>query len=348
MLARLELRVRSALRAFLGKLGTTATAFTLLVLAGVALVASRIWAQMGSPEGAHAFATSFAFEAIAVALVVDAAVGLLRALPASVLTGRAFRLQRPDVRQVSCVAIHLGYALAALAFTASLLGRGAVVLRIAAGEEATGDVAQIVDREPLRSFSQEAYPVRFTVLDVAGTVDARVASDAAVGVRMPDGRVRRFSGRWPLWIGWTWLVWPESVGYALRYEIAVEKGAVLDSAIAKLDLSMEGERESIRSLAVPHRIMVELPASGSPGGNGFPPLDVSVYRGKLLVASGRLDPGGLLRFEGLVLRFPEAERWVELRVVHDPGLPLALIGGALAIAGAVLGRVSRRASSGSA
>ena len=340
----LEYRLRRSLRALLGKVGTPASAFALLGLAAVYLVASGLWARQGAREAEGALVGSFAFEVLAAALVLDAIASVLRGVPLGTdATGRLV-LRAPTLAEGGGLLQRLAYLLAGLAFVASLYSRDVLTLRVAEGEtaDATAQAGQFVDRDPPRRFSPGPFPVSFEEERVRGVLREDGSVDGlSVEVRGAGARSRTSSRLGPLWEGWgRWLV-PSRAGFALRYSIAVEGGGVLDSAFVKLDLLPEGTFQEVRSEVVPHRLVLAIPpGAGRPGDR--PALSAVVLREGLVVGEGPLDGGGAIRFDGLVLAVPEVRRWVEFRMIRDPGLPLLGIGLLLAVAGALARYIEQR------
>jgi hypothetical protein len=266
---------------------------------------------------------------LAVALAVDAATAVVRALPVVVDAKGAVGLGRVDLRTLAGLLLPAGYLVAALGLSASLAGRDRMVFRCAVGEECTGAAEQAVSRDPPRRFSPGPFPLKIVIDDVPGAVPGRPGG-AGGGIRLRDERgatVR--AGRWsPLWYGWGRFVRPVGSGDVLRYEVRAERGATLESAFVKLDLA-RGAGDSIAPEKIPHRVYVRV----EPADAGGARVRTAVFRGKLQVAQGPLAVGEPLAFEGLELRFAEWRPWVELEMLRDPGLPLAGIGAALALAG---------------
>ena len=333
----LELSVRRAVRQGASRVGTPPASLGLLALAAIYLLAWAAMARLRSPEAAAALGTSWAYDLLAVALVLDAAVMALRRLPLEIMPEGKLRLVVVRAT-VARLLVATGYLVVALAFTASLLSRDRFELRVAEGEEFTGAREQFVGRDPPRRMSPGPFTGQFTPeqvgvrFDRAGVVEGPVAT-----LRFTGGRGARVGPRDPVWRGWGRFLTADDAGITLRYEIAAKGGGVLDSAFAKLDLFPAGKTDSIRSSVVPHRIYLEL-ADEVPGAPpAAPALHAAIYRGKLLVAEGEIAPGGELEFEGLVVRFPEARAWVQLGMVRDTGIPLAVIGAVVAAVGWVLG-----------
>jgi hypothetical protein len=342
MSIRAEYRLRQWVRLAASSVGTPRVSFALLALAAVYLAAASVWARVAPGDGAHALATSSAFGALAVALVLDALVSLGRARPREGSAGESSRPRPLAPSRSSSLLLRGAYLLAALAFTASWLARDVATLRVAAGEEATGAPEQLVAREPPRRFSPGPFAARFVVEAISG----RPAPDGRTGhvevtVRRPDGSRGVATPTRPLWFGWGRFLVPERTGLAVECELRVEGGATLESAIAKLDLLPPGRRESIRLATIPHRILVRVRPGVEPDAADPPALEVAVHRGKLAVASGLVAPGRGLPFEGLVLQIPRVHRWVEFRMIRDPGLGIAALAALLAVVGLALRIVGR-------
>ncbi|HSN91976.1 MAG TPA: hypothetical protein VLS93_12170, partial [Anaeromyxobacteraceae bacterium] len=308
----------------------------LLALAAVHVAAAAIWRRLGTAEGAHAFATSFAFRALGAALLLDAAVALLRALPLAERPGGRVALVLPDRRGAGGLVARAGQALVALGFVASLLARDRLVFRVAEGETFEASPEQLVERDPPRSMSPGPFPVRLAVepLPAEAPGDGRAGLEATLAD--DGGERRRASARFPAWYGWGRFLRPVRSGWAVRWELAAPGGGLLDTAFAKLDLVPEGRWDELRLQASPHRVHLRLAPGAAQGAGRPPPLEAVVHRGRLLVAAGAVGPAEALAFEGLAFRVPEARRWVELEMVRDPGIPLALLGAAAVLAGLAL------------
>ena len=302
-----------------------------LGLVGCALALETALASAGRDDASDALSRSVAVAVIAAVAVLDAGVGLRRVLALVSCTRAA--AHPPEWGAVS---LRAGHLLVVAAFGLSLLGREPLLAR---GRGRARDRGAGADRRSrsLASFTVGVGEVGFTVVAVHGRLAADGASSAvSADLRLDGGSVARTSRLRPVLLDRARAIWPVLAGYALQYEIAVDKGGVLDAAVAKLALA-GGHQDSIRSPVVPHRVYVRLAPGSAPAGG--PLFDVAIYRGRLLVGSGRLASGGALPFEGMVLRLPKVSRWVELRLVRDPGIVVALAGLALAAAGLVARRV---------
>jgi len=330
--------MRGAAWDVLWRIGRPAVSVPLAAAAALHVAIFAAWTARGSPDGAHAFATSSASWALAAALIVDSAIAVLQGLRMSSDATGAVRLGRIGRGDAGALLVRGGYLLAALGFAASLAGRDRLEIRCAVGEECTASREQAVARDPPRRFSPGPFPLRVVPEAVHGAVPGRRSGAAPrVDLRADDGSFRTAT-RWrPLWQGWGRFLRPVATGDVLRYEIAAERGATLDSAFVKLDLAA-GATDSILPERFPHRIYVLADPEGPPG----PRLRVAVYRGKQRVAAADVGIGEPVAFEGLVLTFAEWRPWVQLEMLRDPGIPLGLLGAALAAIGIAVERLARR------
>ncbi|HET9555425.1 MAG TPA: hypothetical protein VFP50_20850, partial [Anaeromyxobacteraceae bacterium] len=288
-------------------------------------------------------AGSLASSGLAGVLLLDAAVALLRAVPVRAEAAGGFALRRPGLAGWGGLLLSAAYLLAALAFTASLLAQEVLTVRVAEGEEATGAVEQVVDRATPRPYSPGPFPLALAVERVDGALRPDGGTDGlAVRVREAGGRERTLRPAWPLWAGWGRLLVPVRAGWALRYAVATEDGQPVESAFAKLDLLPAGTQQEVHATVLPHRLAFAIPA-GTPPGPAGPALLGTVVRGRIRAGEGRLDAGGAVRFDGLVLTVPETRRWVELRMIRDPGLGIAGLAALVAAAALLLRRLARPA-----
>lgn len=316
----------------------------LLVLAAGYLATASAWLHLGPRDGAARLVGSFAFQGLAAALLIDAVVAGLRAVPVRVADAGGVRLRRPTVAEVGALLLRAAYLLVGLAFAASLLARDVFVIRLAEGEDATGAPEEFVDREPPRPLSPGPFPVSLTVTRVEGALrpDGRV-DGLRVRTRGADGSVRTLRPWTPLWLGWGRFLVPARAGYAPRYLIARENGAPIESIFVKLDLLPAGTFQEVHAAELPHRIVFALAGGASLAGDE-PALVASVVRGRLRVGEGPVGAGRAVHVDGLVLTVPEVRRWAELRMVRDPGIPILGFALLLAGAGAALSAASRRAT----
>jgi hypothetical protein len=112
----------------------------------------------------------------------------------------------------------------------------------------------------------------------------------------------------------------------------------MEGGFAKLLLEPAGAADGFALQRTPHRVYV---ASADPAPDGAPRFRVAVYRGKLLLREAAVGLGEPVAFEGLALRLAEWRPWVQVELLRDPGIPLALLGAAAALAGLAVRRARR-------
>lgn len=346
MSARLQLFARAAAARLLSPIGTPPVSLALAALALAYHLAAIALGRAAGADAAARLATSVAFEVLAAALVVDACVAALRALPITLGDDGRVVVGWRGRRRMGAGVLRLAYLVLALAFAASLLSRDVLVLRVAEGEEFTGADGQYSGREPPRPLSPGPFPLRFEVVRVEGAADAAGAPRAERVELLVDGAPRTLSGLRPLWFGWGRFLALSSYGLVPRYELRGARGAALESAFVKLDVLPPGRVDAFRVDAAPFRVVVGVAPERAPGAGGElarPVLVAHAYRGRMDAGEARLGQGGTLPLEGLTLAFPEVRRWAELRMIRDPGIPLAALAAALALAGLALRALPSRA-----
>jgi hypothetical protein len=340
MSVELEYRVRRGLGAVLGQVGTRAVGRALLLLVAIFVSGELAWGALGSEETAAALGASWAYRALAAALILDAAVALLRAVPLERGAGGAHALRRPSLAEWGTLALRASAVLVGSALLASTLARDVLILRVAEGEALSASPDQVVGRAPARPLSAGPFATALVVQRVDGDVGLDGTTRGLAVEVAEAGETWRASPWRPLWFGFGRLLRPVRAGVTLRYSIALADGRLIDSAFAKLDLLPAGRRVSLRSPQVPHRFLVSLSGAGALA-ERRPSMEVMVSREKMVVARAIVAPDGVLEFEGLRLRVPEWRRWVEFRMVRDPGLGLAAVAGVVWLVGVSLGRLGR-------
>lgn len=140
---------------------------------------------------------------------------------------------------------------------------------------------------------------------------------------LAGGRTTRINR--PLLLGPATFLRLTGFGFAPRYEIIDRRGNTIEGAFVKVAIFPPGQRDFIATESLPFRIYVttsDLRART---------LDVQVFRGRLLVAQGRVGRNDALDVEGLRLRFPEVRYWGDFAIVRDAGAPLIFLGILLAL-----------------
>ncbi len=335
MWARVELRLRNAVRAAFAVLGAPRVWAALLLLATICVAGQLAWSATGDASRASRFSASWACIGIGVLLLADAVAAIARRLEGS--PGDPARTTPSTVRLDANLLFRAAQATAALALLASTLARTSFEVRLAEGEEFAAESSQIVARDPSRALSRAPGALRFAVERVLPGSSMGPGAEAPRAVIRTGGGERVQAGpHRPVWLGKGDYLVPVEAGWALRYEIAPRLGAnVVESAFVKLQLHPPGSVDSFRLAAAPYRVSLALAPEQPPLARG-PALQVDVYRWKLAIAEGLLALGEPLAFEGLEIRFPESRHWATFRVVSDPGLPVAAAAVLLAAAGAAL------------
>jgi hypothetical protein len=338
----LELRARRILGSAAEKVGSPAVSLALL---GLVVAYGAAAALVGGSGGAPRLEDSPTFYLLAATALADGLASLLKGVPLGRDEGGGIALRTPAPGEWGALLLRGAWLLVGVAFATSLLSRDVHTLRIAEGEAATGDPAQLTGRDEPRLYSPGPFPVAFTVARVDGRPrEDGSAEGIAVGIREPDGRFRRVTALRPLVAGWGRLLIPHRAGWTLRYAVAVEKGGELDSAWAKLDLLPAGRWQEVRSDVIPHRILFAVPEGAVAAGSAAPGLRAVILRNGLTVGEGALQGGGggSVRFDGLVMTAPEMRKWVEFRMVDDSGPFLLGVASLIAIAGLIVSALTRK------
>lgn len=324
-----------------GALGTPAVTAALAALLVLYQGTAALWALRGTKEGAEALATSWAFWALYAGIIGDGLARAYRSAPAAFPRSFAARTApergRGRLQGLTDFVLGVAWILVGVGFAASLAARDRFTLWAAEGEMFEGAPGQYLTRDPPRSMSPGPKPLRFEVVRVDPRLDGDAAGSPQVTIDLGGRRVT--TTRWrPVWVGGARFLRASGHSIAPRYEVLDGEGRVLDSAFVKLAILPPGEIDHVRSEAFPHRLYVRLPegalSEDRDGALRDLTLHVDVVRGKLPVASGLLRRADELRFEGLVLRVPEARYVAELEIVDDPGAIVLLVAAALGVVGA--------------
>jgi hypothetical protein len=310
-----------------------------LALAALSVGAAEAWERLSPGPAADAFATSPARWGVALLVVANGCAGLARALPARFDAQDRLHLAlelRPAARSL----VRAGEVLLGVALVVSLLARDAFDVRLSQGERYAATSEQLVGGAPPRRWARGPFHEEFTIGEVTARGEGGDGPPAVI-VRRPDGSARRASGAWPAWFGPGRTLAPTASGWSIRWELLDGRGALVEGAFAKLELLPTGRVDVLRVPATGHRVYLALAAEQPPPQSTGRALRARVYRGRLLLADRLLLPGEPVSFEGLTLRFPEAARWAQFRMVADRGVPLALAAALLSLAGALLLRLPR-------
>ncbi len=165
--------------------------------------------------------------------------------------------------------------------------------------------------------------------------------------RTPGGREVSITSLKPRMIGGSFS-WIAQAGYSPHCQLFNANGNLIDDGYAVLDLYPPGSEDFFRLPELPHTYYVRyypdasmVRESDAPAGRTGPLYRVRVVRNLDLVADVYVSPNELVPFDDHALMLLDVRRWVEIRIVNDPGLFLLVPGVALAVAGAVIMAVGR-------
>lgn len=126
----------------------------------------------------------------------------------------------------------------------------------------------------------------------------------------------------------------EAIDLAPGFEIKDSSGQRLSYGFVKLRLNHDGGADYFMVTPLPHRFYL------SQTGKEDKIFDLTVLRGKLVVARQEVARGEAVEFDGLEMSFPEISRWALIRVRKYPGndalytgLLMAAVGCAFMLAG---------------
>lgn len=334
MSAELQIAARRAARAAAQALGTSAVSGAALALAAVSVAAAAAWERLAPGAAADAFATSPARWAVALLVVANGVAALSRVLPARVDANGAIRLA-PGRGSVGQSLVRGGELLLGIAMLVSLASRDSFDVWLAQGEPYLATHEQFWSRAPPRRWSRGPFQEEFSIGEVRAGGDTG-AESLEVIVRSQRRGSQRATRLWPAWFGAGRTLTPIGHGWAVRYELLGHDGAPVETAFAKLRVLPAGRVDEIRLQSVGLRVQVALAIEQPPREALGRAVRARVYRGRTLLADANLLPGEPLVFDGGALRFPEAARWVEFRMVDDRGVPVALASLLLAVTGVLV------------
>jgi hypothetical protein len=142
-------------------------------------------------------------------------------------------------------------------------------------------------------------------------------------------------------------------GYSVRFSLLNVNERELESAMLPLKTYPPGTEDKFEATFPGYQFYVQvypdyLDQNGKPASKTIllnnPAIRLRITRNKDIVYNDILEQGKKLRFDNLIITFPETSYWVEVRMVRDLGLPVAAGGALLLIAGMVLmvaGRVGK-------
>lgn len=328
-----------------GWLGSWKLSIVLMVAAALYQALLAIWAISSPAPVVRGIASLLPFWIVWIGVLANTGFCLWRRIPL---------LTRHDAADDDAIArrratigtflFHGAFFLVAAGFLLGLAGREERLLRLAVGEEFTGDESQVAAVTTSRLFRPAPWAGRFAVLGIHPEFwgNELLFTELAADLRLAGGRTARTRINRPLWLGWGTFLRLSGFGYAPRYEVADGQGTVVESLFVKMNVFPPGQRDSFFLQRFPHRVYLEvIPDPAEQDGEllsaslnlRHPACRVRVLRGHLEVASGLLREGESMDVEGLRLRFPEIAYWGEFSLVRDAGLPVLFLGMLLGMAG---------------
>lgn len=328
-----------------GWLGSWKLSVVLMVAAALYQGLLAIWAVSSPAPVVRGIASLLPFWIVWMGILANTGFCLWRRLP--LLTRRDGIEDDAVARRRATLGtflFHGAFFLVAAGFLLGLAGREERLLRVAVGEEFSGDESQVaaVTTSPL--FRPAPWSGRFAVLAIRPEFwgNELLFTELAADLRLGDGRTARTRINRPLWLGWGTFLRLSGFGYAPRYEVVDPEGKVAESLFVRMNVFPPGQRDSFFLQRFPHRVYLEvIPDPVEQEGELLsaslnlrrPACRVRVFRGHLEVASGLLRTGESIDVEGLRLRFPEIAYWGEFSLVRDAGIPFLFLGMLLGMVG---------------
>jgi hypothetical protein len=168
-----------------------------------------------------------------------------------------------------------------------------------------------------------------------------------------DGvRPETLHSSWRLFSEWTFITLTD-FGYAPRYVLSDLSGRQLEAERVFMKLFPPGAEDRFEAMFLGYLFYVRVYPDfdgnrKNPGSRSIeiqnPMYNLRIVRNKDIVYSGLLKPTEKIRFDNGVISLPEITMWVRLRVVRDPGMPVAAGGFVLLVLSLVLripGRLRR-------
>jgi hypothetical protein len=179
-----------------------------------------------------------------------------------------------------------------------------------------------------------------------------ITADVAYSGRTTGGILAgRLRSRSPLVSDWTFVTLTD-FGYSIEYVLTDLKGRQLESNRVFMKLFPAGTEDYFEAMFLGYVFSVRLyPDAVEQGGAlttrsldlANPVMHLRISRNKDIVYNGLLRPGERVRFDNTVILFKGADRWVELSLVRDLGMPAAGAAFVLMIFAGVLLSAGRRA-----
>jgi hypothetical protein len=154
----------------------------------------------------------------------------------------------------------------------------------------------------------------------------------------------QIGSRWPLISDWTF-VRITDFGYAPRYVLYDLNEKELESQYVYMKLFPPDEEDNFKILFLGYVFYLRIyPDYADNDGNPEtvslyphnPAFNLRIIRNKDIVFNGLLKPGEKVRFDNVIISFPEVQLWVEISLVRDLGIPVVCLGISLLIVGVVL------------
>jgi hypothetical protein len=140
-----------------------------------------------------------------------------------------------------------------------------------------------------------------------------------------------------------------AVGYSPHFVLFSQNGAVIEDGYAVLDLYPPGAEDFFRVPQIPHTFYLRYypdaslirDAGTAVGGTKGPLFKVRIARNLDLIDNQYVSPYALMPVDSLVLSLQDVKRWVEIRIVRDPGYVLLFPGLFLTTAGCLALAIER-------
>jgi hypothetical protein len=250
---------------------------------------------------------------------------------------RSFREKEGIVLNTGAVLLSLSFLFLASALLASLFFRFE--------GEAVRAQGETLDPFPLQYLQPSLYgragrtgvpniSMTFTEIEPSGRAGADKLDSLRASVLFADRegvRPETLHSSWSLFSDWTFITLVD-FGYAPRYVLSDLSGRQLESERLYMGLFPPGAEDRFEAMFLGYLFYVRLYPDfegneDAPGSRSLmirePMYNLRITRNKDIVYSGLLKPTEKLRFDNGVISLPEVTMWVRLRIVRDPGVPVA-------------------------